>query len=152
MSIEEDIGDILTKAGCAPQVLSTKQVWEWQQTWRERFSKELFSDTGKWMLRGLDWHVLNSNYHEAFTKEHALERYGGVGPGPFLVVSGSRHKGFGFLCQGHPPAISVGGFDLLIFPCSLSWTMALTHSPNYGPFFVRPSDDDIGRHTPVPES
>jgi hypothetical protein len=66
MSIEEDIGDILTQAGCAPQVLPRKQVWEWQQAWRERFAKELFSDTGKWMLRRLDWHVLNSNDHEAF--------------------------------------------------------------------------------------
>lgn len=143
MSIEQSIEHLLRLAGCTSQSLPPKQVWKWQQAWRERFAKELFLDTGKWMLRGLDWHVLNSNYHDASTKEHALKCYASVEPGPFLVVSGSSHKDFGFICKGQPPELNVAGFDILIFPESLNWTMALTHSPDYGPFFAQGNHEEL---------
>lgn len=105
---------------------------KWQQKWRERFAAELFLDTGKWILRGLDWHVL-AGYDDVCVKERALERYTSIEEGPFLVVSRSSDKDFGFSCTGRPPIITIKGFN---------WTMAQTHSSYYGPFFVRVDDED----------
>lgn len=80
MSIEEDIDCMLREADCSPLTLPRKQVWQWQQKWRERFAAELFLDTGKWILRGLDWHVL-AGYDDVCVKERALERYTSIEEG-----------------------------------------------------------------------
>lgn len=129
--------DILNAAGCGPAVLSDKEVWEWQQRWRAVYAKELHAETGEWTLKGFDWHVFSFDKHKYMQGDQAWSQFRRLAPCNFLVLSAYIYDTFGFSCDGKPPDRLEAGWDILVAPPSMDWTMSFNHE-RYGPYFAVP--------------
>lgn len=136
MAGEADIRERLQGKDFLARPLDRRAIWEWQQHWREIYARGLKDATGKWVPDGLDWHSFAGDYTESRSGFAAEREYMSVEPTDFIVVSGWSRKQFGFEATGQPPDLNLG-VDVLVFPCTLEWTMAYTHEDDHGPFFAR---------------
>lgn len=129
--------EVLTTDGCQPVELGADEVQSWLQRWRSVFARQLHAKTKLWVQGNLDWHVFSLGYHASLTADAARNAYRAVESSAFVVLGADVQKPFGFLCQGKPPERLKAGFDVLVAPTSLAWTMAFTHEePVAGPYFA----------------
>jgi hypothetical protein len=137
MGYDKKIQNVLVLGECAPIALADKEVWEWQQRWREVYARELHAETGTWTYHGLDWHVFSFDKHPSKQGDRAWSEYRRLSACSFLVLSSDIQHTFGFSCTGKPPERLDRGIDIVIAPHSMEWTMAFNHE-HYGPYFAVP--------------
>ena len=135
MGYAQKIESVLVAGQCEPNLLTDKEVWEWQQRWRLVYAAELHAETGKWVDDEFDWHVFCRGRHVHKQGDHAWSHYRRIEPGPFLVFSAYIHKTFGFSCNGKPPERLDRGIDIVVAPPTMEWTMTFDHE-RYGPYFA----------------
>lgn len=135
MSDEEKLERILVEANCKPVMLTDKEVWSWQQRWREVYAAPLHAATGAWVYNGYDWHVFSFDKYPHVHGDDAWSAFRRVEPGPFLVLAADSSDTFGFSCDGVPSERLDRGSDIVIAPPSMAWTMAFNHE-RFGPYFA----------------
>ena len=125
------------------KTLSKKELWLVQQNWRETYARRLHTETGKWLLRGFDWHVFSYGYCEYLKSKLAERALENELPATVLVFSdsGDTHV-FGWsgelaeLRTDRRDDIFVSSHDIIIAAQDFRWTFVLTHEFGRGPYFV----------------
>jgi hypothetical protein len=138
MSSSTTVYESLASQSGRPLVLETREVWSLQQSWREVYAAGLRDQTGRWTLRGYDWHVFSFGYHPCEEGNRAWRSYQTIDAPTYLVISGWIKETFGFRCTGKLPDLEIG-VDAIVTADGFDWCMAFTHERgSHGPFFAIP--------------
>jgi len=121
--------------------IGRRSRWQQEQRWREVYAARLHASTGKWRWGQLEWHVFSFHHAPALEGTSAVEGYLQTLASELIVIP-EQHS--------HPtlPAIHLSadrlpqfqdsGFDVMVWPPDLGWTMAFTHEEgSCGPYFAR---------------
>lgn len=141
--------------------LSEKETIENQQRWRHQFSRPVKAATGRWIFKGLDWHVFSFKFTPCRTGKRARAAFDLIEPREVLACWYSEIA-IGWRITGDvPKSGELIGFveslrspvDLYLSDPALQWTMVFTHeqSSGIGPFFAHVNEiDKTARHCPSP--
>jgi hypothetical protein len=90
-------------------------------------------------IRAYLWHAFSSGAYPSVCREEAMRCYAEHTASELLVVSNDRRSAV--LTDALPTRCNVP--DYLVFPPSLSWTMAFTHEDGWlGPYFAKHADHE----------
>ena len=114
-----------------------KKVWEFQQRWREVFSKKVKAQKGRWIYRGFDWHAFSYNFAQYKEGSNAYESYKRIKEQNFIIISEDEGSPSFSCTSERAPDLSNFMGDYYVFPETLEWTMVFTHEDGLGPYFAR---------------
>ncbi len=154
------IEELRSNSDVAVTALTRRERQSAIQRWRTTFAEDLFRDTGRWVLHGIEWHAFT--YPRHLSLAHVLGRRATAAfeervgrDDQFLVLPGESRADFGFHVEGHLSSSGIRDLQSDVIVCGegFGWTMVYTHEPSCGPFFVeapaRRFDDDEGIESPT---
>ncbi len=122
------------------QGLSKRDLWRLQARWREVYAAELQSRTGAWVHRGYDWHVFSYCFCECVSGPKAkreLEVRLPTTAGTLVFSDAGNRKQWGAVGQLTSYSALDSLVDVIVAAEDLSWTFAVTHERDCGPYFSR---------------
>ncbi|MEM6673315.1 MAG: hypothetical protein AAF726_10765 [Planctomycetota bacterium] len=117
--------------------LASSDVWSIQRSWRERFSKQIFLQTGKWTYGGTDWHTFTHGFCEHLAGRRALAELQARLPAKVYLHSGDSHPrqwGVAATLESYAHPVATWSDDVFVSDVSFGWTFVMTHHDE-GPFY-----------------
>jgi len=118
-----------------------KQKWSLQQEWRRAFSRHVHLATGRWTLKGLDWHTFTWGLSlsaqpdwRRWEADKALERYSEAPGGSIWIVQWDERSPAWRLDSPQRPDLRSLRKEVFAFDTELSWTFV--HAAGEGDFFA----------------
>jgi hypothetical protein len=130
---------IIESCGGRQEELGDKERWGLAQRWRTVYAAPLHAATGKWIWHEFDWHVFSYNYARSKKGQAAIAEYERLAASTFIILPGEKAQpsltAFR-ISGGDLPRFEDSGWDVMVWPDDLTWTMAFTHEEGWlGPYF-----------------
>lgn len=123
-----------------------KEKWRLQQRWREKFSSQVKTDQGRWVIAGQDWYTFADNYYAHYSGFKAEVEFNEALAKQFVFIcSRDDIPAYNCKCTKAPKADLFTQLlanilkldDVYLFDLELTWTMVFVHEESFGPFFAR---------------
>jgi hypothetical protein len=139
-NLDRSLSDYVASVANYYTALTHKQKWQVLQKWRETYCATLKMRTGKWVHKGIDWHVFSYGYANHVKGERAKQEYFSMSDQSYYVVPGNDSLS-AYLCSSDLMSdfAILPTIDIYIFHVDLDWTMVFTHEQDMGlgPYFSR---------------
>ena len=84
--IVDEIEEYLINNKIEISQIGKKEKWRLQQCWREKFSSQVKSDQGRWVIAGQDWYTFADNYYAHYSGFKAEVEFNKVLPKQFVFI------------------------------------------------------------------
>lgn len=138
--MSKKLQNILKSQNVNFEILEKEKTSQYQQKWREIYSKLLFEETGEWVKDNMDWHTFSYGYTLSYSGNEAWNKNRESFSGECLLLP-NLNEGEGFKCMSNKPInLSNKSIDAYICPLDFSWTFVTTHENGLcGPYFCEKS-------------
>ena len=110
---------------------------EYQQDWREVYSRSVNEKISEWTYLDFDWHTFTWGETPHLEMDSAWNAYRSKDP-TNLILLDNIDGGLAYKCNGpNLPDFSKKGLDVYICTPDMKWTMVFTHEDDFvgSPFF-----------------
>lgn len=128
-SFSESLRETLERGSLLVEGLSRNEAAEWLDAWTEIYGQRGVYDH-RWLVF--------ERACPALRRDKALRAYHALVPETAIVLNHRANNRKvsveGFRVEA-PRPFDASGWDLLVFPPSLEWTVAFTHEQGFGPYY-----------------